>query len=131
MTIKGFVTINGLVPGMSLTEASKIVGPLFRSVRDKNCDPTPVQYVTELTPELKVYAKFDKIEIVHGYQVEEDGKPFIKSGMMKKEIIKKLGKPGYYDDFERQYLPYRGLGCNKLNISLTIDSGELTRVSSI
>lgn len=118
---------------MMIEDIEKRVGPLFEAVRDRRCDPTPVQYVTEHIPGLYLYLQPEskKIEFIQGGSVEKDGQQILKLGMSSKDIRDLLGAPSNTSLHRRQFWHYRDLGLNHLNLELMLDNSVLTGIETI
>lgn len=130
---RGVFTINELSPGMTLEEASEVVGPLFLSVRDKRNPQYPVQYVTESLPGLWVYLNKGStvIDDIRGFSIERDKISVLKLGASSTTVEKILGLPEAKIGWARQFWSYHNVGITGISLSLMLDEGVLSGISTI
>ena len=131
--INQYITLNQLEPGMSIAEASKIVGPLFLSVREQGKTLGINEYVSEHVEGLKVFTDPGErvIKIIQASSLEIEGNTVLSIGSRKESILGLFGEATNKKGDSRQYWSYHSLGQNKIGINFIFEGAQLIGISNI
>lgn len=136
--MRGTLAVNGLVPGISIEEATRIVGKLEFVPRGSEADPQPVLRYPVSNHGITLFSQMagrnsgsdELVDIVRGQKLELDGRVILELGATTENVKQALGEPLEIRGGARQYWSYVELGDNKLSLALMFDDGRLANIQT-